>query len=211
MPVKIVKVLLALAVLGIGFSVFRACRSPAYVNFPPAARGEWIAFGDSLTAGFGASEGNDYPTLLSARLSVPIQNLGVPGETTQGGLNRVNQVAEREPRVVLLCFGGNDGLQSIPKEQMVANLAAIIDRLHQAGSFVVLIGVHSASIRDSNEKYFEDLADAKKVLYVPDILEGVLGHANLMSDYIHPNEAGYKVIATRLEGILLPLLSELRN
>src|SRR4051794_18114753 len=79
-----------------------------YQNYPPAAQGPWVAFGDSLTEGFGASEGRDYPTMLSQSLGFPIRNFGRAGETSKDGLNRIEEVAAIHPRVVLLCFGGND-------------------------------------------------------------------------------------------------------
>src|SRR5688572_14945280 len=81
-----------------------------YANLPPVATGPWVAFGDSLTAGFGASEGSNYPVVLGRRLGVTIANFGKGGETTADGLNRVEEVAKLAPRVVLLCFGGNDSL-----------------------------------------------------------------------------------------------------
>src|SRR5262249_48755197 len=137
---------------------------------------------------------------------VPIKNLGVPGNTTQDGLNRLNQALELQPKVVLLCLGGNDSLQSVPSEKTFANLGTIIDRFQQSGSFVVLIGVHSASLRDKNETLFKKLAKEKGAFYIPDILDGVLGSPNLMSDYIHPNEAGYRAIAERLGMLLRPLM-----
>ncbi len=94
-------------------------------------------------------------------------------------------------------------------DKTFANLSAIIDRFHESGSFVVLIGVRSASVRDKYSKSFKKLAGEKKVLYVPNILSGVLGSPNLMSDYIHPNDDGYKAIADRLEKILKPVLPQL--
>lgn len=180
-----------------------------YRNFPPTANGPWVAFGDSLTAGFGASEGNNYPALLGRRLGVTIQNLGKGGETTTDALNRVEQVANLRPHVVLLCFGGNDSLSQESRTQTFANLGQIIDRLHQEGSFVVLIGIRTASLRDYNEKHFARLAKEKRVLYVPDMLRGLVFKPVYMSDAIHPNDAGYQQIAERLEKKLRPLLQEL--
>jgi lysophospholipase L1-like esterase len=191
--------------------IFQGCSKPNYKNFPPTAKGDWVAFGDSLTSGFGANEGQDYPSVLSKNLGIKIRNFGVPGNTSADGLNRVEQIAALEPRVVLLCLGGNDGLRSIPPEQMISNIGVIIDRLQQGGSFVILIGVHSASFRDKNAPYFKKLAKEKRTLYVPDILDGVLGSPSLMSDHIHPNEAGYQKIAERLEGILRPYLAGLEQ
>ena len=157
----------------------------------------------------GAAPGNDYPTLLSKNIGRPILNKGVPGETTENALGRVEEIIRLQPRVVLFCLGGNDGLQQLPLNKTFANLSTIIDRLQQSGSFVVLIGVRGASISDPYAKPFKKLAAEKHVLYVPNILSGILGSPNLMSDYIHPNDDGYKAIAERLEKILLPFLPSL--
>src|ERR1043165_3625858 len=78
-----------------------------YHNLPPTATGPWVAFGDSLTEGYGASSSGGYPAELSKRLGIPIQNLGVAGETSEDGLKRIEAVEALQPRVVLLCFGGN--------------------------------------------------------------------------------------------------------
>lgn len=183
--------------------------TPDYRNFPPSANGPWIAFGDSLTEGFGATEGNSYPALLGRRLGVTIQNLGKGGETTTAALTRLEDVAKLGPRVVLLCFGGNDSLNRESRAQIFANLGRIIDRLHQEGSFVVLIGIRSASLRDYNEKHFARLAGDKRVLYVPDLLRGLVLKPVYMSDAIHPNDAGYQRFAERLEKKLRPLKAQL--
>lgn len=180
-----------------------------YANFPPTVKGPWVAFGDSLTAGFGAAEGSDYPAVLGRKLGITIQNLGRSGETTTDGLNRVEEVAGLNPRVVLLCFGGNDSLNQQARSGTFANLERIIDRLHQTGAFVVLIGIRSASLRDQNEKHFAKLARDKRVLYVPDMLRGLVFKPVYMADAIHPNDAGYARVAERLEEKLRPLLAEL--
>jgi acyl-CoA thioesterase I len=178
-------------------------------NFPPTAAGPWVAFGDSLTQGTGAGNGG-YPALLGPRLGVTLQNLGVAGETTADGLRRVAEVEALQPRVVLLCFGGNDVLCGQSREQMFANLGAMIDRLHAQGSFVVLIGIRGAgALRDANAAGFRQLAEEKQVMHIPNLLDGLLGTPSLMSDYVHPNDAGYEKIAARLELQLRPLLGRL--
>jgi len=181
-----------------------------YRNFPPTAAGPWVAFGDSLTEGYGASRGADYPAQLSRLLGVPIQNLGVSGQTSGDGLKRITDIEALEPSVVLLCFGGNDVLQGLPRDQMLANLGAMIDRLHARGSFVVLVGIRGAGVMgDGNAKAFKQLAREKEVFHVPNILDGILAQPSLMSDYVHPNEAGYAKIAARLAEELKPLLPRL--
>lgn len=182
----------------------------SYVNLPPKTNGPWIAFGDSLTAGYGADPGNDFPTLLGKNLGITIENAGRNGETSQDGLNRVDAISQRQPRVVLLCFGGNDALQQVSRETTFQNIAAIIDRLQQQGTFVVLIGIRSATLRDKNESWFKDLARNKHTLYIPNILDGVLTHPNLMSDEVHPNDKGYAFIADRIGKVLEPVMPQLR-
>lgn len=189
-------------------------RPPVPVNLPPRATGPWVAFGDSLTEGYGASEGNAYPAVLSRSLGVPIVNLGVSGDTSADGLKRLDAVAQQQPRVVLLCFGGNDALNKIPLARTLANLGAIIDRLHSEGSFVVLIGIRSASFSDKNEKHFARLAREKCVLYLPDLpdlLQGLAFKPVFMSDAIHPNDEGYQRFAARLDNKLRPLLPQLKG
>ena len=184
-------------------------RSWAFHNLPPTANGPWIAFGDSLTQGYGAGNGG-YPALLSQKLGVPIQNLGVAGETTTDGLKRVGEVEAFQPKVVLLCFGGNDVLQQLPRAKMFENLGAMIDRFHAQGSFVVLSGIRGLSLLgDRNADGFEELAEQKRVMLIPNILDGVIGSAKLMSDHVHPNDAGYAKIAERFEKELKPLLRKL--
>jgi lysophospholipase L1-like esterase len=208
--VSIRKLGVALAVLCIAVICWWFLRpGTAWTNFPPTATGPWVAFGDSLTEGVGASEGNDYPTVLGRRLGVNISNLGKSGETTSDGLKRVEDVARLEPRVVLVCFGGNDSLNQQSRKETFANLSNMIDRLHQAGSFVVLIGVRSASLRDYNEEHFAKLAKEKRVLYVPDMLRGLAFKPVYMSDAIHPNDAGYQRIADRLAKKLRPIMPKL--
>ena len=209
MSIKKWLVVAALAALALaGWFHFRTMTD--YAKYPPSATGPWIAFGDSLTEGFGATAGNDYPSVLSRSLDIEIKNLGKSGETTSDGLRRLEEVAQLKPRVVLLCFGGNDSLNHEPRAQTFSNLAQMIDRFHQEGTFVVLIGIRSASLRDYNEEHFAKLAREKRVLYIPDMLRGLTFKPIYMSDAIHPNDAGYAKFSERLEKKLRPLLAELR-
>ncbi|MDB6052880.1 MAG: Lipolytic protein family [Verrucomicrobiales bacterium] len=203
------KVLILLGVIAIAVAVYFFFSREHWTNYPAKNAGPWVAFGDSLTAGFGADQGHDYPTILGQRLSVKMVNKGVPGETSADGLARIGQVKELHPRVVLVCFGGNDTLNHVPFDTTFSNIGQIIDQLQADGAFVVLVGVPSASIRDKYEKRFKSLAKEKQTLFIPDILKGVLGTPNLMSDYVHPNDEGYKKIAERFDDLLLPYLHNL--
>lgn len=185
-------------------------RTPAWINLPPLAGATWVAFGDSLTLGTGADPGEDYPTQLGLRLGVPVLNQGVNGETTDGGLARVPEILRLRPRVVLLCLGGNDSLQRLSTDRTFTNLGSIIDRFHEAGAFVVLIGIRSASVIDQHRGRFKELAREKRVMLVPNFVQGILGDPSLMSDTIHPNAAGYRRMADRLARALEPHLEALR-
>jgi acyl-CoA thioesterase I len=191
--------------------LFTACSGgDKYRNYPPKATGPWIAFGDSLTSGYGDSKGKDYPTLLGQKLGLAIENHGIPGQTTGQAMGRAETAARNSPRVVLLCLGGNDGLQQIPRETMFKNLSDIITKFHAEGSFVVLIGVRSATLRDKNEAGFEELAKRKKVFYISNLLDGVFTDPRFMSDQVHPNDAGYEKIAERIAKELQPVLEKLK-
>lgn len=86
--------LLTLLLAGGGWFWSRSGAGPGYANFPPTARGDWVAFGDSLTEGYGGSEGGDYPPQLAKRLRLKVRNLGVAGNTTADGLARLDQIRQ---------------------------------------------------------------------------------------------------------------------
>lgn len=199
--------------IGAGMWLFGGGRYDGpFVNDPPTATGPWVAFGDSLTEGYGASREESYPAFFSKLTGIPVKNFGVSGDTTQDGLNRVEEATKLKPRVVLLCLGGNDTLRQVPRETTFANLEKLIDRFHREGSFVVLIGVRSASLlRDKNDEWFEKLAEKKQVLMLDDILEGVMLNPELKSDQLHPNAKGYEKIAQRFATELGPYLARLRG
>ena len=201
--------LLTLLLVAAGWFWLRSGRGSRYANFPPTAHGDWVAFGDSLTQGYGAEAGGDYPAQLASRLRIKIRNLGVPGHTTADGLARLEEALQLQPRVVLLCLGGNDALRGVPSDETFANLGTLIDRFHRGGSFVVLLGVRSVGLSDKNAKRFEQLARNKRVLLVPNILDGILFTPSLMADQVHPNEKGYARIAERLEEAVTPVLPKL--
>lgn len=197
--------------LGIGWWLLGGSGPRELKNYPPTATGPWIAFGDSLTEGFGAARGEDYPAVFSRLTGMEVKNLGIAGNTTQDGRSRLEEAAKLKPRVVLLCLGGNDTLRQMAPETTFGNLGKMIDRFHREGSFVVLIGVQSASLlRDKNQDRFEQLAEEKQVLLIENILDGVIFDRSLMSDRIHPNDKGYEKIAQRFVEELTPHFAQLK-
>ncbi len=173
---------------------------------PKASRdGPIVAFGDSLVYGTG-SPGGGFVKLLEARLGRKIENLGVPGDTTADGLARIDEVLALEPAVVILLLGGNDFLQQVPQDTTFANLEAIITALQADGAAVLLVGVRGGLVRDHFAERFEALADRLGTAYVHDVLDDTLGVEGYMADQVHPNDAGYRVIADRVYPVLAAML-----
>jgi acyl-CoA thioesterase I len=158
-----------------------------------------IAFGDSLTAGYGAGEGEDFPSRLSARAGVPIVNAGVSGDTTEGALNRLERdVLLRDPRVVIVGLGGNDFLRGVPIASTEANLRSIVSSIHEAGAMVVLLGFEFPSLSADYGAMYERIAEEEGALLVKGSLKGILTKPDLRSDAIHPNARGYELMAERI-------------
>jgi lysophospholipase L1-like esterase len=200
---KSVYILVGILILVVGsYFIFR---SEKITNYPPK-EGSIVAFGDSLVAGYGSTKGNDFVSLLSKGLGEEIINLGVSGDTTAGGLARIDSALNREPKITILLLGGNDFLRKVPREETFSNLRTIISKLQERGSIVVLVGVRGGLLSDSADGYYEDLAEETGSAYVEDVLDGLFGDARYMSDSIHPNDAGYLKIAERLYPVLRNLL-----
>lgn len=203
--VQRVSVLALLAVaLGIGW-YFSSVSKASITNFPSSGT-DIIAFGDSLVAGSGATDGNDFVSLLSQQTGHSIINLGVLGNTTIDGLARIHGLDQYRPKVVLLLLGGNDHLRRVPIQTTFKNLGEIIEYIHSRGAIVLLLGVKGSLFGDKFAPEFEALYAKYKTAYVSNILDGLFGKEEFMADSIHPNDVGNKVIAERIYPVLLPLL-----
>ncbi|HVT43839.1 MAG TPA: arylesterase [Thermoanaerobaculia bacterium] len=168
-----------------------------------------IAFGDSLTAGYGAAAGEDYPSKLSALMSEAIINAGVSGDTTEAALARLEpDVLSRDPRIVIVGLGGNDYLRRVDIGSTEAALRAMVRRIHDAGAMVVILGFRFPSFGPSYETMYERVASEEKCLLIPDLLDGVLSDPALRSDAIHPNARGYELMAERVSGPLRKLMAK---
>lgn len=166
-----------------------------------------IAFGDSLTSGYGASPGEDYPSHLSSLLDMPVINAGVSGDTTDGALARVeSDVLANDPRIVIVGLGGNDFLRGVGIASTEANLRAIVKEIQRGGAMVVLLGFRFPSLGASYEAMYERVAEEEGCLFVPDVLDDILIDPALKSDQIHPNGRGYKLIAERVAGPVRKLI-----
>lgn len=169
--------------------------------------------GDSITAGYGLPARDALPVQLEAALrkagaDVRVRGAGVSGDTTAGGLARVNFSVRGDTAVCVVALGANDLLQGVEPRITRANLDAIIRKLKGRGITVVLAGMHApvAIGGDFARQYnaaFSDLARTHKVAFYPSLLDGVMGMRHLnQKDGIHPNAQGVKVIAERLAPVV---------
>lgn len=181
-------------------------RSPDITNFPTAGT-TIVAFGDSLVEGVGTTGGNDFVTLLATRIGTPITNLGVSGDTTADALERIDEVLGHDPRIVLLLLGGNDTLKRVPVETTYTNLHSFIKQITETGAAVLLIGAPGGLYGSRYDDMYDELARVHGLAYVPNILKGILARPELMSDTIHPNDAGHIIMADRIEPLLRQLLA----
>jgi acyl-CoA thioesterase I len=185
----------------------------------PAAAAERVivALGDSLTAGLGVAADEAYPALLEARLrragfDYRVVNAGVSGDTSAGGLRRLDWVLRSRPEIVIVALGANDGLRGLPIPALHDNLTAIVSRLREAGARVLLIGMrlppnYGDAYASEFAAAFRDVARRTSVAFLPFLLEGVAGHPDLnQADGIHPSVAGQRAVAERVWSALQPLL-----
>ncbi len=185
--------LAAICTVLLGVSV--GCGRQAKIR-PLAADAVIVAFGDSLTAGYGAEAGQDYPSVLAKLSGRQVINAGVPGEVSATGAARLPAVLEEHrPALVLLCHGGNDILVGNSPETIVANLETMIRLCRAAGADVVLLAVPQKGLVLKPAPFYAEVAARHGLPCEKSIIAKVLGKASLKSDYIHPNAAGYVQIA----------------
>jgi len=190
--------------LGIG-GIFLFNSEDTIVNYPSSGS-NIIAFGDSLIEGVGANEGSDFISLLASEIDTPIVNSGVSGNTTRDGLVRLKEdVLTQNPKIVIISLGGNDYLKRVPKDETFENLETIITQIQEEGAIVLLLGVRGGILRDNYEKNYRKTAEELGAGYVENILDDIIGVSSLMSDALHPNDAGNKLVADKI----LPVLKEL--
>jgi acyl-CoA thioesterase-1 len=168
-----------------------------------------LVLGDSLTAGYGLSDEDAFPNqlqraLLTAGHHVKVINAGVSGDTTAGGLSRLEWALSDQPHIVILELGGNDALRGLDPQQTRENLERIIVRLKQAGVNVLLAGMLAPrnlgpDYYNKFDKIYPDLAAKHDISFYPFFLEGVTGDPQLnLDDGIHPNRRGVGRIVEKI-------------
>jgi acyl-CoA thioesterase-1 len=192
---------------------FTCCVQYSFANNTAESTKRLLILGDSLTAGYGLAAEEAFPAqleeaLLQSGRNVSVINAGVSGDTSAGGLARLDWALQDDPQMVIVALGGNDALRGLPPEETFANLDAILERLKVAGIHVILIGMKAP--RNLGESYttafdqlYPRLAQKHNVGFYPFFLDGVaLDPALNQNDGIHPNARGIALIVERI----LPLV-----
>jgi len=208
----------------LGLTQIAVCEAGAQAS-PSAAKANppvIVAFGDSLTAGYGAEPGNSYPDFLQKDLDRDgfawrVVNAGVSGDTTTDGLNRLNEVLAAKPRIAIVEFGGNDGLRGLPIETTRANLEQIVVALRNAHIRVLLAGMtlppnYGRTYISSFEQIYVDLASQYKLARIPFLLQDIVAKPNfrtlIQRDGIHPTGPGNAIVAETVMKYLKTLLRQ---
>ena len=179
-----------------------ACGQQA--KLPPLAPDAVVlAFGDSLTYGTGANDEQSYPAQLARITGRRVVREGVPGEVSATGLARLPAVLdEHQPRLLILCHGGNDFLRRLPKAQAAENLRAMIRLAKDRGIEVLLIGTPEIGFTLTPPEFYAEIANQFGIPYEGDVITKILRNGELKSDQIHPNAQGYRLMAERVADLL---------
>lgn len=191
-----------------------------YVGSVTAAPIRILVFGDSLTAGYGVQENEAFPARLQAAMTaagrdVVIENAGVSGDTSAGGLARLDwALGGDKPDLVIVELGANDGLRGLPPTQTESNLDAILTRLKQENIPILLAGMLAPP--NMGKEYGQEfnaiyprLAQKHSVSLYPFFLDGVIGHPDLLQrDGLHPTPAGVDVVVSKIMPVIDRMLGE---
>ena len=163
-----------------------------------------LAFGDSLTYGYGVLPTQSYPSILANLLHVSVTNEGISGEMSEQGLARLPAVLEKvKPDILILCHGANDILRKKDLLKMKENLSKMITMAQEKGIYVLLVGVPTNEILSfSVPSLYYDVAKSHGIEIEDKALSEILGNDTLKSDQVHPNAQGYSLMAINIAKIL---------
>ena len=180
------------------------------------SRGEnIICFGDSITFGYGVNPEESYPAALSKMTDMPVINAGIDGDTSVEAIRRIDSdILDREPLLVIIEFGGNDFLRKIPQEVTIKNIREMVAKIQAKGAMVAIVDISTGMLLTQYRAPCYKLAKESNAIFIPRILSGIITNPQLKSDFIHPNAAGYKIVAEKIYRAIKPYLGQntlLRN
>lgn len=171
-----------------------------------------ICFGDSITFGYGVEEKDSYPVYLSKMLDTMVINAGVDGDTTAEALKRLEKdVLSKNPRLVIVEFGGNDFLKKIPIKETISNLKNIVSRIQSAGAMVAIADISAGLLMREYKGPYKKIAMETGAIFIPSMMNGIITNPRMKSDFFHPNSSGYRLIAERVFKQIKPYIIEVSS
>lgn len=163
-----------------------------------------VAFGDSITNGYGVDKDKTYPAQLSELLGVEVINAGINGEMSSAGLKRLPSIVEKySPDILIICHGGNDILRKQNLLKAKENIAQMIKLAKSKNIHVILVGVPAVEVLNlSTAQFYKELSSEYDVALEDSALESILNDSTLKTDQVHPNEKGYELLANKIAQIL---------
>lgn len=165
-----------------------------------------VALGDSLTAGYGAPAGQSFPDELAKQTARPVINLGRNGDIAEQGAARLQKALDANPYMVLIEFGGNDFMRGVSFERTLSAMEEMTDRVQAAGAVAVIVDTGGYPGMRAYSRAYKKLAQEKGAVFVPGILDGIFTKSQYKADTVHPNAAGYKIVADRVHKQIKPYL-----
>jgi acyl-CoA thioesterase-1 len=166
-----------------------------------------ICFGDSLTQGTGPTNGETYPYFLQKLTNLTVVNAGIHGDLSQQGLERVDEIFQFKPFMVLVEFGANDFLKKIPIATTKQNIETIIDKIQKTGAVAVIVSTEDNQLPDLY-RILVEISKDKQAPFISGILNKIWADRSLFYDNLHPNSVGYKIVAEKVYKEIQPLLEK---
>lgn len=167
-----------------------------------------LAFGDSLTNGFGVDADLSYPSQMQEKTALNVMNAGVDGEFSSEGLARLHMYLEHKPDLVILCHGANDMVNQFSTKELKNNLLEMIKLIKQSEADVLLVGVPEYNSHSfQTHTLYEEIAQETDVLFENSVLTHIGLNDSLKNDYVHPNEKGYELMADTFVDMLKEIKS----
>lgn len=200
------KKFLAIMVLGFSLIGISACVKKEIKNINSKGK-EIICFGDSITFGYGVKPGEDYPTILSKMIKMPLINAGLDGDTPISAFKRIKaDVLDKKPYLVLIEFCGNDFLRNVPPDTTINNIKTMVLKIQEVGAITAIIDVSAGLFLIDYRLRLAKVAEETGSIFVPAVLSGIITNPSMKSDFMHPNPQGYKIIAERVYRVINPYL-----
>jgi len=174
------------------------CGKPVITNIGSHGKAI-VCFGDSITSGEGVRPEEAYPGILAKMVSMPVINAGVSGDTTEGGLQRLeSDVLNKNPYLVIVELGGNDFLHQMPLSEATERIRQITSRIQSRGAIVAIADVSCGLLMENYRRNYQQVARETGSIFIPSLMCGIITNSDMRSDTVHPNKEGHMIIAQRI-------------